>query len=119
MHRLAETAADQHGNVTDAQARLAGLSGRRLRHRLDDGTFERGGAHVLRSPFIDRTPLRDLSAFVLDCGPEAIASGPSAAALHGFDGVALYPPFHATVVSRALRRATAASGAHDDRASAA
>jgi hypothetical protein len=97
LHRLAETAVDQHGNVTDAQARLAGLSGRRLRHHLDDGTLERSGAHVLRSPFVGRTPLRDLAAFVLDCGREAVASGPSAAALHGFDGFVLHPPFHATV----------------------
>jgi hypothetical protein len=35
---------------------------------------------------------------VLDCGQEAYVSGPSAAALHGFDGISLRPPFHVTVV---------------------
>ena len=43
---------------------------------------------------------------MLDCGEDAFASGPSAAALHGFDGFRLKPPFHVTVVrGRNVQRA--------------
>lgn len=59
--------------------------------------FERAGAHVLRSPFVERTELGDLAALVLDAGDGAVVSGPTAMAVHGFDGIALRPPFHLTV----------------------
>jgi len=94
---LADTSAAQHGNVTDSQARTAGLTRRQVRKQVTNGVFERSGAHVLRSPFVERTDLGDLCAVVLDAGEGAVASGPTAAAIHGFDGVALHPPFHVTV----------------------
>jgi hypothetical protein len=43
------------------------------------------------------TELHELAGVVVDCGPEAWASGPTAAALHGMDGFTLTPPFHVTV----------------------
>src|SRR5688500_13558170 len=51
-------------------------------------------------------PLADLAAFVLDCGPGAVASGISAAALHEFDGCELAPPAPVTIPrGRAIDRA--------------
>jgi hypothetical protein len=49
--------------------------------------------------------LGDLRELVLDCGPDTFVSGPTAAALHRFDGISLHPPFHVTVVrGRNLQR---------------
>ena len=53
---------------------------------------------MVRSPFVERTPLGDLTALVLDVGGDAVASGVTALALHAFDGVLLQPPFHVTTL---------------------
>ena len=95
---LAELATDQHGNITVSQARAAGLTGRRLRQRVQDAVLERAGAHVLRSPFVECTALGDLAALVLDIGDTAVVSGPTALAVHEFDGVMLQTPFHVTTL---------------------
>lgn len=97
MNPLAEASAHQHGNVSAAQARAAGLTSRAIRQRIDDGVLERAGAHVLLSPFVERTEVGQLAALVLDAGDGAVASGPTAAALHGMDRFVLRPPFHVTV----------------------
>jgi len=47
--------------------------------------------------FVPATSMADLAALVVDCGPGAVASGPTAAALHRFDGFDLRRPFHVTV----------------------
>jgi hypothetical protein len=50
--------------------------------------------------------LADLGGLVLDCGTNTFVSGPTAAALHGFDGFRLRPPFHVTVLrGRNVQRA--------------
>ena len=95
---LAEFATDQHGNITVSQARAAGLTGRRLRQRVQDAVLERAGAHVLRSPFVECTALGDLAVLVLDIGDTAVVSGPTALAVHEFDGVMLQTPFHVTTL---------------------
>ena len=94
---LAEEATNQLGNVTRQQTEAAGLSENERRGLLRDGVLERAGAHVLRSPFVERTALGDLAALVADCGPGAVASGPTAAAVYGWDGFALEPPYHVTI----------------------
>lgn len=73
------------------------MSPRQLRRRIQSGILDKYGTHVVRSPFIEPSSLADLAAFVLDCGSGAVASGPTAAALHGFDGFVLGAPFHLTI----------------------
>jgi hypothetical protein len=106
FRRLADTATGQHGVVTASQIGAAGITASGLRRRVQSGVLERIGAHTYRSPFASRAALDDLAAVVLDCGVGAFASGPSAAALHGFDGFRLKAPFHVTVVrGRNVQRA--------------
>jgi hypothetical protein len=104
--RLADIANGQHGAITASQIGDAeiGISG--LRRRVQSGVLERVGVHTFRSPFVTPSALADLSALVLDCGDDAFVSGPTAAALHGFDGFKLKPPFHVTIIrGRNVQRA--------------
>jgi hypothetical protein len=98
LEPLAAFATDQHGNVTTTQAHTAGLTNRRIRQRVTERVLERAGPHVLRSPFVDRTPLGDLSALLLGIGADAVASGTTALALHEFEGFTLGAPFHITTL---------------------
>lgn len=95
--RLRAAATGQHGVVTRAQANQAGLSDAMLRSRIQSGFLDRIGVRTFRSPLVPPNPRGDLLALVLDLGGAAVASGPTAAALHGFDGFRLRPPFHVTV----------------------
>ena len=95
--RLVDIATGQLGAIAPHQANLLGVSNRQLRSRVQSGILQAVGKHVVRSPFIEATPLADLAALVLDCGAGAVASGPTAAALLGFDGFPLAPPFHITI----------------------
>lgn len=104
--RLAEVATGQHGSVTARQIGDAGISTGQRRRQMEIGALERTGSHTFRSRFAPRSPLADLAAVVLDCAPDGVASGPSAAALHRFDGISLRPPFHVTVLrGRNVQRA--------------
>jgi hypothetical protein len=97
LHHLSAIAADQHGVVTTGQARAAGLTNRQLRTLISHGVLQRAGRHVVQGGFVEAPALAQLTALVLDCGDGAVVSGPTAAALHEFDGLALRPPFHITV----------------------
>ncbi|CAN5763601.1 hypothetical protein BH24ACT5_BH24ACT5_24680 [soil metagenome] len=97
VHRLVDIATGQHGAITPRQASLVGVTPRQLRSRVQSGILQSIGTHVVRSPFVEATPLADLAALVIDCGRGAVASGVTAAALHGLDGFKLQPPFHVTV----------------------
>jgi uncharacterized protein DUF559 len=102
---LRDIALGQHGALTVTQIERAGLTLGQRRGLVDRGTLERVGTNVLRSPFVASTPLADLAVFVLDCGEGAVASGPTALALHGFDGFELAAPWHVTVPrGRLVRR---------------
>jgi hypothetical protein len=106
FRRLAETATGQHGAVTTSQIRDAGITAGQLRSRVQSGILIRSGVHTYRDPMVDRSTLGDLRELVLDCGAETFVSGPTAAAMHGFDGISLRPPFHVTVVrGRNVQRA--------------
>ncbi len=105
IERLAAIAAGQHGALTTAQALAAGLSADQLRRQLRAGVLRRVGRHTVASPFGPTGALAELAALLLDCGAAggpaawaAWASGPTAAALHGFDGFHLERPFHVTVL---------------------
>jgi len=97
LHRLVDVATGQHGAIAPHQAELVGVTQRELRRRVQSGVLQKSGIHVVRSPFIEATPLADLAALVLDCGPGAVAAGRTAAALHELDGFDLAAPFHVTI----------------------
>jgi Transcriptional regulator, AbiEi antitoxin len=106
FRHLADTATGQHGAITASQIVAAGITSSGLRRRVQSGVLVRIGSHTYRSPFAAKSALDDLAALVLDCGVSTFASGPSAAALHGFDGFRLKSPFHVTVVrGRNVQRA--------------
>jgi hypothetical protein len=95
--RIAATATGQLGSFTRQQAHAAGLTDRQLRGRVQSGFLEQVGTNTFRSPTVRHSPRGDLVALLLDIGEPCWASGPTAAALHGFDGFALRPPFHVTI----------------------
>jgi very-short-patch-repair endonuclease len=97
MRWLAEQATNQLGNITLRQTEAVGLTENERRGLVSSGVVERAGAHVLRSPFVERTPLGDLAALIADCGHGAVASGPTGAAVYRWDGFALEPPYHVTI----------------------
>jgi len=97
LRRVADIATGQHGVVTARQIGAAGMTAAELRRRIQSGVLQRVGSHTYRGLFAPTSILGELAAAVLDCGPGAVASGPSAAALHGFDGFRLRRPLHVTV----------------------
>src|SRR4051812_25267353 len=97
LRRLADIATGQHGAITASQIEAAGMSSSELRRRIESGVLQPIGPHTFRSPFTPAGPLAELAALVLACGDSAVASGPTAAALHGLDGFSLRAPFHVTV----------------------
>lgn len=101
-----DVATGQFGSVTLAQLQQAGVTRSELRRRIQSGVLVKSGVHTCRSPMLPAEELHDLAGLLLDCGPDAWASGPTAAALHGFDGFELRPPFHVTVLrGRNVQRA--------------
>jgi very-short-patch-repair endonuclease len=52
---------------------------------------------TFRNPLTIPTPLAELASLILDIGEPCFASGPTAAALHEFDGFRLVRPFHLLV----------------------
>jgi hypothetical protein len=92
--RIAADATGQLGAFSREQAHDAQLSDRQLRRRVQSGILEQVGPHASRSALTPRSELGDLTALVLDVGEPVWAWGPTAAALHGFDGYRLRKPFH-------------------------
>ena len=94
-HQLAR----QRGIATVGQLDGAGVTDWHRRSARADGYLEKAGAHVYRSAYTPHSRRDDLAALLIDCGADAAwASGPTAAALHGFDGYVLKPPFHVTIM---------------------
>lgn len=84
---IARPAAQQDGLATREQLRAVGLTDREIDLRLKAGIITAvypGVFHHAAAPFTPRTRLR---AAQLACGPTALISHRSAAALHGFDGI--------------------------------
>lgn len=96
-HAMGDIASGQNGALTPLQARTVGLSDHQIRNRLTTGALSKAGKHVLRGTMSEPSPLGDLAALVLDCGPGAVASGASALALFGLDDFVVAPPFHVTL----------------------
>lgn len=105
LRRLASVATGQLGGFSRPQAHAFGMSDAELRRRVQSGFLEQTGPHSFRFPSTATGPIADLHALVLDIGPPCWVSGPTAAAVHGFDGYRLRPPFHLTTTrDRNVRR---------------
>lgn len=94
---LLRLAHSQLGTITRAQLRSAGISERMLTSWVAAGIASRPGPNTVRFTGSRPRAVDDLTALLLDIGGEARASGPTAAALLGFDQYVLRPPFHVTI----------------------
>lgn len=104
-HRLRTVATGQLGAFTRQQAHAAGMTDRQLRRRVKSGFLDQIGPHTFRYPTTATGPLAELRALVLDIGEPCWVAGPTAAALHGFDGFELRRPLHLTTMrDRNVRR---------------
>lgn len=83
---LAALAMSQHGVFTRAQARAAGLTSSAMSKRIARSDLIVVGATTLRLPGQGPTWYGNLTAGLLELGPEALVSGAAAAQLHGLDG---------------------------------
>lgn len=95
--RLMALATGQLGAFSRTQANDHGLSDRQLRSRVQSGFLVQTGPHTFRVAGAPVTLMAELRALLLDVGQPAWISGPTAAALHGFDGYSLRRPFHLLV----------------------
>jgi hypothetical protein len=91
--RLTAIATGQLGIIGRAEAHAAGVTDSQLRSRIQSGTLVQIGPHTFRPYGARPSPVDDLRAVLHDLGPDAYASGPTAAALHGFDGFRVGKPF--------------------------
>jgi hypothetical protein len=96
--RIAAVANGQLGIVSRSQVHSVGGSDDQLRRRVKSGALLPIGQQTFRLPGASVTALTDLRALLLDIGGEVWASGPTAAALLGFDEYRLGPPFDVTVL---------------------
>ncbi len=98
----------QLGTFSRAQALDAGLSNRQLRGRVRSGLLEQPGPNAFRIAGSPPTPRSQLHELLLDVGQPAWVAGPTAAALHGFDGFRVEQPFHLVLpAKRNVRRSGA------------
>lgn len=103
--RLSAIAAGQHGIIHRREAHASGVTDHQLRSRVKSGSLVQTGPHSFRLFGAHNTPIYELRALLVDLGPDAFASGPTAAAIHGLDGFDLRAPFDVTVLrGRNLRR---------------
>lgn len=92
--RIARLATGQLGTFTRAQAYDEGLSDRQLRRRVQSGILITTGPNSFRVAGAPTTLESELRSVVADIGGDVWVTGPTAAALHGFDGMTLRRPFH-------------------------
>src|SRR5688572_1631005 len=105
IRRIAAVATGQLGAFSRDQAHAAGLTDLQLRGRVQSGLLDQIGPNAFRLPGAPPGALADMRALILDIGPPCWAAGPTAAALHGFDGYTLRKPLHITVTrERNVRR---------------
>lgn len=101
---LHELAARQHGAFTSDQARLLGISWRRLEGQVRRGELRRIGPRVLQVAGAPDTPASRTMAAVLDAGPGAVLAFDASLAWWGVSG------FDATPVHVLLPRHTRRRG---------
>jgi very-short-patch-repair endonuclease len=81
---IAGRAARQHGHITRQQLLDLGASSHAINHRVKTGRLIRVHAGVYAVGHLGATPIARAAAAVLACGPDALLSHGSAAALWGF-----------------------------------
>ncbi len=97
IEQLMAITAGQLGSFSRAQAYAAGMSDFQLSNRVKSGFLQRCGPHTFSVAGNPSSPKAALRALMLDVGEPCWVSGPTAAALHGFDGFALRKPYHLLV----------------------
>jgi very-short-patch-repair endonuclease len=103
--RIAALSAGQLGGFNRAQATDAGLSNRQLRSRVRSGSLVQTGPNSFHLAGAPTTLQSQLLELVLDVGAPVWVCGPTAAALHRFDGYSLRRPFHVLIdAERNVRR---------------
>ena len=95
--RLASATTGQLGAFTREQAHELGVSDDQLRSRVKSGFLVQTGPNVYRMNGPGPSPKTQLRQLLADVGGLAVASRFTAAALHGFDGYGLVPPFDLTI----------------------
>jgi hypothetical protein len=96
-HRMVAIANGQLGALTREQAHAVGLTDEQLRSRVQSGFLTKMWSNTYRLAGAPTNPMATLSALTMDVGGDVCASGPTAAALHGFDGFRLRVPFDLTI----------------------
>ena len=96
--RLMAVATGQLGLLSRRQANGVGVTNAQLRSRVTSGSLLQVGTDTFRLPGAPTTAHAELLALIIDIGAEVWASGPTAAALHGFDGYRLQSPFDVTIL---------------------
>lgn len=87
-NRIAEIAAEQHGYVTQADARSAGIATATLARMHERGTLERTSQGVYRVPLIPAGPLDQyMEATLWPRGVRGVLSHATALELHGLSDV--------------------------------
>jgi len=107
---LIALAASQQGVVSREQARRAGLNKAAIRSRLESGVLEIAGSHVLRFTGHPPSWRQQLTAGLLDLGPDAVVAMRAAAPLLGLDGFPEGPA--AFLVPRSHRRRRTVGDVH-------
>lgn len=103
--KLERVAAAAGGVIHRRAAHRAGISDRQLRSRVRSGSVRQTGKHTFVLFGTPRTTVGSLQALLDDLSPDTRASGPTAAALHGFDGFDLTAPFDVVIPrDRNMRR---------------
>src|SRR3954469_12677623 len=89
---IARIATRQHGVISRAQARAAGLTRGAIAHRITTGRWLEITARVYRLAGAPETGRSIVMATVLSAGAEAVATAGTALALHGVRDFDLLPP---------------------------
>lgn len=95
--RIAAVATGQLGLLSRRQANGVGVTNAQLRNRVSSGSLIQVGTDTFRLPGAPTDAIAELRALMIDVGGDVVASGRTAAALHGFDGYRLRGPFDITI----------------------
>ena len=96
-HRLVETATGQLGALSREQAHAIGMTDEQLRSRVQSGFLQQPGPNVFRLSGMEKSGRQQLRELLLDIGGDVAACRFTAAALHGFEGYSLRPPFDVVI----------------------
>lgn len=96
--RIMAVATGQLGLLSRQPANGVGITNAQLRSRVTSGSLLQVGTDTFSLPGAPTGAVAQLRALMLDVGGHVWASGPTAAALHGFDGFVLRAPFDVTIM---------------------